>query len=171
MEVVCGASRNINASVHVAACGVPTASAGSELLYWRDENGFYCPPMALECACMRGYQECMESNDCHQSSEDLLASLEMCKIRGCSAVQCGLAAYQDPSACQQRFIGCILNKEQNASGEEFSCRCTRQYVACQAIYRPVLPHAAAHTTIGGNALWCHCNHNHCINYNHDCRVA
>ena len=88
---------------------------------------------------MRGYQECMESNDCHQSSEDLLASLEMCEIRGCSAVQCGLAAYQDPLACQHRFIGCILNKEENASVEEFSCRCTRQYVACQAIHLPVFP--------------------------------
>ena len=118
----------------MAACGAPSASAGSELLYWRDANGFYCPPMALECAFMRGYQECMESNDCHHSREDLLASLEMCETRGCSAVQCGLAAYQDPLACQHRFIGCTLSKEHNASGEEFSCRCTRQYVACQAMH-------------------------------------
>ena len=116
----------------VEACGEPTASAGGELIYGRDENGFYCTPMALECACMRGYQECMMSNDCHQSSEDLLVSLELCENRGCSALQCGLAPYENPLACQHQFIGCLLKKDQDGSGEGRSCHCTHQYVACQA---------------------------------------
>jgi len=119
-------------------------STAGQVVYARDADDFYCSPMATECACVRHYQECMESTDCAQTSEELLVSLEMCQSLGCSALQCGLGAVDDPRICATGFIECIssgfnastksgvgASSEGLESARGDSCACTRQYAECR----------------------------------------
>lgn len=115
-------------------------SDGTSVMYARDTSDLYCSSTSTECACVREYHECMaDSNDCPQTGDDLLASLEMCQSRGCNAVQCGLVTVDDPRECVARFSDCISANfntsetmgEGNEAGGVDRCACTRQYAQCR----------------------------------------